>query len=70
MGAAGIGTSVHFQPLHRFALLAERCAVAPGGLGTADALAPRALSLPLHPDLGLDQVDRVCATLAAALGAG
>jgi len=67
LGAAGIGTSVHFQPLHRFPLLAEACAVAPGGLATAEALAPRALSLPLHPDLDLDQVDRVCEVLLDAL---
>ncbi|HMJ77292.1 MAG TPA: DegT/DnrJ/EryC1/StrS aminotransferase family protein [Iamia sp.] len=67
LGAAGIGTSVHFQPLHRFPLLAEACAVAPGGLATAEALAPRALSLPLHPDLTLDQVDRVCEVLLDAL---
>jgi dTDP-4-amino-4,6-dideoxygalactose transaminase len=67
MGAAGIGTSVHFQPLHRFPLLAEACAVGPGGLAVADDLAPRALSLPLHPALTDDQVDRVCEVLRDAL---
>jgi dTDP-4-amino-4,6-dideoxygalactose transaminase len=69
LGADGIGTSIHFQPLHRFALLAERCAVGPNGLAVADALAGRALSLPLHPELTVYQVDRVSAALRGALGA-
>lgn len=70
LGAAGIGTSVHFQPLHTFARLADACALAPGGVPVADALAPRALSLPLHPGLADGDVDRVVHELRTALGAG
>jgi dTDP-4-amino-4,6-dideoxygalactose transaminase len=66
--AAGIATSVHFRPLHRFAWFAEHAVVGAGGLSVAESLADRALSLPLYPGLRGDDVDRVVAALAAALG--
>jgi dTDP-4-amino-4,6-dideoxygalactose transaminase len=65
--AAGIATSVHFRPLHRFAWFAEHAVVGAGGLSVAESLADRALSLPLYPGLRGDDVDRVVAALAAAL---
>ncbi len=64
---AGIGTSVHFRPLHQFAWFAEHAVVGRGGLSVADALADRALSLPLHPGLTDADVDRVVDCLAGAL---
>jgi dTDP-4-amino-4,6-dideoxygalactose transaminase len=67
MADAGIGTSVHFQPLHRFGWLGERARLDPGGTPVADAAAGRALSLPLHPSLADDDVDRVCEELARCL---
>lgn len=60
----GIGTSVHFPPVHRTSCLRERALVPPGGLSGADALFPELLSLPLYPGLTDDAVDRVCAELA------
>jgi dTDP-4-amino-4,6-dideoxygalactose transaminase len=69
MSAAHIGTSVHFRPLHRFAWFAEHGVTAgPGGTPNADAAEHRALSLPMHTVLEPDEVERVCATLVAALG--
>jgi dTDP-4-amino-4,6-dideoxygalactose transaminase len=69
MSAAQIGTSVHFRPLHRFAWFAEHGVTAgPGGTPNADAAEHRALSLPMHTVLDPDEVERVCATLVAALG--
>ncbi|MFJ3669978.1 DegT/DnrJ/EryC1/StrS family aminotransferase [Streptomyces sp. NPDC090106] len=62
LAARGIGTSVHFVPLHRLPLL--RDADAPGGLPGADALYGELLSLPLYPSLTDDALDRVCAELA------
>ena len=67
MADAGVATSVHFRPLHRFAWFAEHAAIGPGGLPVADRLADRALSLPLHPGLSDADVDRVVAALAASL---
>ena len=66
-GAAGIGTSVHFQPLHRFAWFeSQGVGAAPGGTPNADAAELRALSLPLHTRLTLDEVDIICEVLAGA----
>lgn len=67
LASAGVTSSVHFQPLHTFTWFRCNAEVAPGGLGTADALAPRALSLPLHSRLTDDDVDRVCEVLVAAI---
>jgi|GEM_PF-87732 len=60
----GIGTSVHFIPLHQLPFF-RRTALTPlGGLPGADALFPQLLSLPMHPFLTERVVDRVCAELA------
>lgn len=67
MGQAGIGTSIHFRPLHTLTWFAEHALVGPGGTPVADALAGRALSLPLHVGLSDGDVDRVVAVLADAL---
>jgi dTDP-4-amino-4,6-dideoxygalactose transaminase len=67
MGAKGIGTSVHFRPLHRFEWFVHNAIVGPSGTGNADRLASRVLSLPLHPGMSDDDVDRVCESLRAAI---
>lgn len=66
---ARIGTSVHFQPLHHLQWFASHAAIGLAGLRTAEAAAPRALSLPLHPGLGEPEIDRVCSVLVEALRA-
>lgn len=62
---AGIGTSVHFIPVHhqpyfRDMLGPDEC----DHLPVADAMFPRLLSLPLHPGLTDSDVERVCEALA------
>lgn len=62
---AGIGTSVHFIPVHhlpyfRDLLGPEAC----GELAAADQVFPQLLSLPMHPGLTDSDVDRVCEALA------
>ncbi|MDQ1050175.1 DegT/DnrJ/EryC1/StrS family aminotransferase [Streptomyces sp. V4I2] len=59
----GIGTSVHFIPLHHMPYLQHAAITPPGGLPGADALFPQLLSLPLYPGLTERAVDRVCAEL-------
>lgn len=68
MDAAGVRTAVHFPPLHHLTWFREHAVVGPGGLPVADALAPRALSLPLHPAITGAEVDTVSQALADALG--
>ncbi len=65
LAEAGIGTSVHFIPVHhqpyfRRVLGAEVC----GDLKTADRVFPELLSLPMYPGLSDADVDRVCDALA------
>lgn len=67
MAADGIGTGIHFRPLHRFSWYAANAAIGPGGIDVADRLADRALSLPLHAELRDDEVDRILASLVRAL---
>jgi len=62
---AGVGTSVHFIPVHhlpyfRNLLGLEAC----GELSAADQIFPRLLSLPMFPGLTDSDVDRVCEALA------
>ncbi|MGH1553674.1 polysaccharide biosynthesis protein [Streptomyces sp. L7] len=68
-GECGIGTSVHFVPLHRMPYFRRVAVIPPDGLPGADALFPQLLSLPLHPWLTDHAVDRICGELAR-LGAG
>lgn len=65
--AEGIGTSVHFRPLHTFSWLRTRTKVAPGGTPRADHLRHSVLSLPLHTRLIDGDVDRVCEWLGRYL---
>jgi dTDP-4-amino-4,6-dideoxygalactose transaminase len=65
--ARGVSPSVHFRPLHKFSWFAANAAVGPGGLSVCDASWPRALSLPLHVGMSIEDVDRVAATLAEEL---
>lgn len=68
LSAAGIGTSVHFRPLHDFDWFRQQgLTPGPGGVPVAEAHRLRALSLPLHTRLADDDVDRVCDVLAGAL---
>ncbi|MEY9964993.1 dTDP-4-amino-4,6-dideoxygalactose transaminase [Streptacidiphilus sp. MAP12-16] len=60
----GIGTSVHFIPLHHLWYFRRSALRPPSGLPGADGLFPQLLSLPLHPGLTEDEVDRVCDALA------
>ena len=55
----GIGTSVHFIPLHRHAYYRRTLGVDAADFPGAEALFARCLSLPLYPGLGADGVARV-----------
>jgi len=59
----GIGTSVHFIPLHHFSYVSSLTGVRPGQLPGADRLSGQLLSLPMHPWLSDKDVDRVCGLL-------
>ena len=64
----GIGTSVHFIPVHRFGYF--RSLLGEQDLPVADRLADELLSLPLYPHLSEIDIDYVCAQILAARGTG
>ena len=69
LAAAGIDTLVHYPiPAHLQPAYAH-LGVARGSLPVTERLADEALSLPLYPELPMDQVERVAAALEAALSA-
>jgi perosamine synthetase len=69
LGAAGIGTSVHFIPLHLHPHYQQRYGYKAGDFPTAERLYERSISLPIWPGMTTDQVDRVATTLLEILGA-
>ena len=68
LGAQGIGTSVHFIPIHELAYFRRLGVGADSPKPGADALFPTLLSLPMYPRLSDDQVDQVCDALHRAAG--
>ncbi|HEY0834355.1 MAG TPA: DegT/DnrJ/EryC1/StrS family aminotransferase, partial [Azospirillum sp.] len=65
--ARGIGTQVHYVPVHRQPYYRDRCGAL--ALPGADAYYARALTLPLFPAMTDADVDRVVDALAETLGA-
>jgi len=62
---AGIGTSVHFIPVHHLPYFRDLVGLeACGELTAADRIFPQLLSLPMYPGLTDSDVDRVCEALA------
>jgi dTDP-4-amino-4,6-dideoxygalactose transaminase len=59
----GIGTSVHFIPVHRLAYFGQAALIPAHGLAGADAMFEQLLSLPIYPRLTDQQIDAVCAAL-------
>lgn len=63
---AGVGTAVHY-PAGVHQQLAFAAFARDGELPVSEGLTARILSLPMFPQLALDDVDRVCAAVRAAL---
>jgi dTDP-4-amino-4,6-dideoxygalactose transaminase len=56
---AGIGTSVHFVPLHRQPFYYKKYAYPPESFPVADSLCNRIVSLPLYPGMSASNVNDV-----------
>ena len=67
MKERGIGTSVHWMPLHMHPYYREKYGYCPEDLPVAGALYPEMVSLPLYPDLTEEQVGYVCNTIKDVL---
>jgi perosamine synthetase len=66
---AGIGTSVHFIPLHLHPYYRRAYGYVPSDLPVATGEYEREISLPIYPDLTEGQVDRIVEVLGRALAA-
>ena len=60
---AGIGTSVHFIPLHLHPYYQQRFGYSRGDFPVAEGLFERSISLPIWPGMTEQQIDRVATTL-------
>ncbi|MGA3058024.1 MAG: DegT/DnrJ/EryC1/StrS family aminotransferase [Candidatus Limnocylindrales bacterium] len=67
LAEAGIGTSVHFIPLHLHPYYRRAYGYAPGDLPVAAREYEREISMPIYPDLTDGEVDYVVERLAAVL---
>jgi dTDP-4-amino-4,6-dideoxygalactose transaminase len=66
--AAGIQTSMHYPPTHRFSFYRRLGPRAGRALPVTEAVAPRLLSLPLHSRMSDDDVAFVCDAVSRAAG--
>jgi perosamine synthetase len=64
----GVGTSVHFIPLHLHPYYRDRWGYTPVDFPVATREFERVISLPIWPGMSNDDIDRVVAGLASILG--
>jgi dTDP-4-amino-4,6-dideoxygalactose transaminase len=67
LAEAGVGTSVHFIPLHLHPYYRRTYGYAPGDLPVANLQFEREISLPIYPDLSDAEVDYVVDRLSGIL---
>jgi dTDP-4-amino-4,6-dideoxygalactose transaminase len=67
LNQAGIGTGVHYRPVHRMTYYRERYGLAPERFPNAERIWQGTLSLPIYPSLTMQELDYVCSTLQKAL---
>jgi len=63
MKRAGIGTSVHWMPLHLHPYYREQLGCQPSDYPCAASIYPELISLPLYPDMTAEDVKYVCRIL-------
>lgn len=67
MRLRGIGTSVHFIPLHRHPLYQQALGVSETLYPTSEEIFQRIVSLPLYPAMKDEDVDRICQAVRESL---
>jgi dTDP-4-amino-4,6-dideoxygalactose transaminase len=66
----GIGTSVHYVPLHRHPYWRDKYGLTPGNFPQADHAYHNILSLPLYTKMSDEEQDRVIAAVRSSITAG
>ena len=67
MARRGIGTSVHYKPIHRMSYYCDRYQLAPKQFPNAERYWRGCVSLPIYPTLRDEEVDYVCESIGDAL---
>ena len=68
MAEKGVGTSVHYKPLHRMSYYHERYGLRVGDYPQAERTWSGNVSLPVYPSLSDDDLAYVCASVRESLG--
>jgi dTDP-4-amino-4,6-dideoxygalactose transaminase len=68
LNAAGIGTSVHYKPLHRMTYYREQYGLTPEQFPGAERHWQGTVSLPLYPSLKTEELGYICDTIDRLLG--
>jgi len=63
----GIGTSVHYKPLHRMTYYREHYGLRPDDYPNAERIWKGCVSLPIYPSLSDDDLDYICTTIISIL---
>jgi len=63
----GIGSQVHYVPVYRHPFYSNRYEINPQDFPTAEGYAARCLSLPIHPEMGDEEIERVIGAVTAAV---
>ncbi len=70
LNEAGVGTSVHYKPLHRMKYYCERYKLTPESFPNAERHWKGCVTLPVYPSLSDDELGYVCATIKMLLAGG
>jgi perosamine synthetase len=68
MKRAGIGTSVHWMPLHMHPYYRETLGYEPSDCPCSATIYPELVSLPLYPEMTAEEVEYACRTLTEIIG--
>lgn len=63
LGRLGVGTQVHYIPVHLQPYYSERFGYGPGDYPEAEGYYSRALSIPIYPKMGQADIEKVIASL-------
>lgn len=67
MAEKGIGTSVHYKPLHRMTYYREYYGLRSDDYPNAEKIWKGCVSLPIYPSLSDDELDYICSTITSIL---
>jgi dTDP-4-amino-4,6-dideoxygalactose transaminase len=67
MAEAGIGTSVHYKPLHRMTYYRERYGLTPDDFPNSEKIWRGTVSLPIYPNLKKDELEYITSTIRSLL---